>query len=287
MSVAINSQRRATFGKQLLLWIVVTIVLLAYGEWLFPESVAGSGWSAFFASIGALLIYGAVSEGARRASSDTTRVALVTGARVGWFLGLLEAMHHIAEDFGDLRPPMPAILGVSMWGLLFLCFGIAGSTAYRKTGSLFLSMVASVWSAVVSTVALVSFAFAAGLLFMPHMQHMSAGEFAASGMSDPRAFVVRNMFDAASSHLLIAPVVAAIVGVSSALASSRLRLVGLRTQALFGCVCLLLLTAGIMAIRFASSLDRAARPPFIMCGLLALGISLASAYPIVSAIRQR
>jgi hypothetical protein len=49
----------------------------------------------------------------------------------------------------------------------------------------------------------------------------------------------------------------------------------------------LLLVSGVAAIRFASALDRSARPPFIMFGLVALCVSLASAYPIVAAVRRR
>jgi hypothetical protein len=50
---------------------------------------------------------------------------------------------------------------------------------------------------------------------------------------------------------------------------------------------LLLIAAGLGAIRFASSLNRPERPPYIMVGLLALGITMACAYPIVTAIRRR
>ncbi len=92
---------------------------------------------------------------------------------------------------------------------------------------------------------------------------------------------MRNLFDAASSHLLIAPAVAAIAGLFGAVMSSLLRSLSRKSRVIFGCVGLMLLSAGIASIRFASSLDRAQRPPYILFGLLALGVSLASAAPLL------
>ena len=61
----------------------------------------------------------------------------------------------------------------------------------------------------------VVFAFVIGLVFMARMQEILAGSFALSGMTDGRAFVIRNMLDGASSHLLIAPAVAVFAGSAS------------------------------------------------------------------------
>jgi hypothetical protein len=276
-----------TLASELLAGVGIVAMLLIYGAWSFPESTTRGGRVNLGVSLAVLLVYGAVSEWARRSSSCKARLALVCGARVGLLIGLIEVVNHWLESFGDLRSPLPGILGVSMWGVLFLCFGAAASATYQKLGSFRLSVVASVWSAMVSTVALMLFGMTLTLLYMPHMQVVLAGDFAASGMTDPRAFVVRNLIDAASSHLLIAPGVAAIAGIFSTLIGVMLRSIGRRTLALLACSEVLVLAVGIMAIRFASSLDRSARPPYIMCGLLALGGALAAAYPVASAIRYK
>jgi hypothetical protein len=186
-----------------------------------------------------------------------------------------------------LRAPVPAILGVSMWGLMFFSFGGVSSATYQKLGSISLGIVASVWSALVSAVATVLFASSLGLIFMPRMQLVLAGGFVESGMVDSRAFVVRNLFDGAFTHLLLAPCLAGIVGAASGLALSMLRSLAQRTIVVLGSLGVLLLFSGVAAIRFASSLERAARPPFIMFGLLALCVSLASAYPLATTIRRR
>lgn len=281
-----RSSRPLTLGKAMRVGIVLTLALLVFGAWSFPESARG----ALLASVGtcmALFAYGAASEWACRTSSDAARIALASGAKVGVLIGTLAVINHSVEAFSGLRAPLPAILGVSMWGLMFFSFGGVSSATYQKLGSFGLGIVASVWSALVSAVATVLFASSVGLIFMPRMQLVLAGGFLESGMVDSRAFVVRNLFDGAFTHLLLAPCLAAIVGAASGTALSMLRSLRRRTVAVLGLLGVLLLVSGVTAIRFASSLERSARPPFIMFGLLALCVSLASAYPVATTIRRR
>jgi hypothetical protein len=47
----------------------------------------------------------------------------------------------------------------------------------------------------------------------------------------------------------------------------------------------ILCAAGLAAIGYASGLERAARPPFIMGGLLVLGVTMATVYPVLAALR--
>jgi hypothetical protein len=169
---------------------------------------------------------------------------------------------------------------------MFLCFGVASSVTHKEFNSVGLGVVASLWSALISTVISVVFAFSLGLLFMPHMQLVLRVPFLASGMTDPGAFVIRNMFDSAAVHLLAAPAVSTVVGGAGGFASAMFRALSRRTQMTLASVGLLLFVAAVASIRFASSLNRPARPPFIMFGLISLGVVLASAYPLVTAIRH-
>jgi hypothetical protein len=123
-------------------------------------------------------------------------------------LGAAAISGHTLEVFATLHPPIPAVLGVGMWGLMFLVLGGTSAETYRREESIALGILSSVWGALISAVTTVVFAFLVGWLFMARMQHMLAGAFALSGMTDGRAFVIRNMLDGASSHLLIAPAVA-------------------------------------------------------------------------------
>jgi hypothetical protein len=128
--------------------------------------------------------------------------------------------------------------------------------------------------------------FALGALFMSHMQQILAGEYAQSGMSDPSAFVIRYTLDSASTHLLHAPLVAALFGLVGGYSGSRLHSVQRSAAMIVGGLETGLLIGGLMALRFADTLARPERPPLVMSGLLALGIAMACAHPVVSSLRR-
>ena len=110
--------------------------------------------------------------------------------------------------------------------------------------------------------------------------------YTTSGMTDPESFVIRHEVGNASSHLFIAPVIGLLVGGLSAGACSLLRSVPRQTAIAVGAGSLLVFGAAIVSIRFATSQPRAQRPPFIMLGLGSLAVTLASAHPLVAAIRR-
>jgi len=174
-----------------------------------------------------------------------------------------------------------------MWGLMFLVFAIACTSTLEKSDSIGLGLLSSAWCGVVYSAVLVAFALVIGLAFMPHMERILAGPFATSGMSDPDAFVARRLATNASSHLFIAPLIALVVGAAGALAHSLLRSVRPRTAIILNLANVMLFSAGVAAIRIATTLTRAQRPPFIQFGLGALLIALASAHPLLAAARRR
>src|SRR5262249_27924252 len=157
--------------------------------------------------------------------SERVQSALQRGAIFGVVLGAAAIIGHTLEVFATLSPPIPAILGVGSWGLMFLLLGLASARTWHREKSIALGIVSSACGALISAALTVVFAFTVGLLFMPQMQRVLAGPFALSGMADPRAFVIRNMLDGASTHLLIAPAVAVLVGTASRLASIALKLI--------------------------------------------------------------
>jgi hypothetical protein len=275
-----------TLADVLLVGTTVGLALLVYGALRFPASVADAGSSSAFVTCAALLSYAAASRWGRRASSQTVRLALGAGAKVGVLLGAAAAANHFLETFAALPSPLPTILGAGMWGLMFLLYGGVSAATYRRVEAIELGVLASVWASLFSTVLTVVFAVSISLLYLPHMRGVLAGVFATSGMTDPDAFVVRHLFDAASEHLLIAPVVALVSGTASGLACWILQRVHRGTAVALAALALLLVAAGAGAIGFASSLERHARPPFIMFGLSSLFVALTSAYPVLLAIRQ-
>jgi hypothetical protein len=138
----------------------------------------------------------------------------------------------------------------------------------------------------VSTAVLVACALTIGFVFMPHMQQILSAAYTASGMTDPESFVIRHEVDNASLHLFLAPGIALLVGGLSACACSLLRSVPRQTAIALGVGSLLVFAAAIASIRVAISQPRAQRPPFIMFGLGSFAVTLASAHPLVAAIRR-
>jgi hypothetical protein len=266
--------------------IAANFVLLIWSAWRFQESVS-NGLLTLIGAGAALVAYWAVTEWVRRASSYTLQSAMSSSVKIGCLIGVLAIINHIVEVFFRLRVPAPAILGAAMWVVMFLGFGSASSITYGRVRLIGPSLFSSVWSALLSSAATVLFALAVGLGFMGRMQVVLAGKFAASGMSDSPASVVRNLFDGAFTHLVAAPLLSAVFGAASLLILSLLRKAPRRTLLILGSLDVLLLIGAILAIHYASSLVRSSRPPFIMAGLLALCLSLASACPIVISIRRR
>ena len=262
------------------------IALLAYATIRFPASLAMGGLTRALVSGGALLVYVIAAQWIKRLSSDHAQSALRCGAGFGVVLGGVAIVGHTLEVFAALQPPMPAILGVGTWGVMFLLLGLASAEVYRRRESLALGIASSIWGAIISASATVVFAFVVGLLFMPRMQRVLTGAFAVSGMIAPRSFVIRNMLEGASTHLLVAPLVAVLAGLSSGAVSSMLKSIRRPTAVALAICSTLILIGGVTALRFASSLERSARPPFVTLGLVSLGLSLTSAGPVFAAIRD-
>jgi hypothetical protein len=167
---------------------------------------------------------------------------------------------------------------------MFLGFGIACSATFMRGHPVPLSIVSSVWSAMVSSAVIVACALTIGLVFMPHMQQILSAAYTASGMNDPKSFVMRHEVGNASSHLFLAPVIALLVGSLSACACLSLRSVSRQTAIALGVGSLLVFAGAIASIRFAISQPRGQRPLFIMFGLGSLVVTLASAHPLVAVI---
>lgn len=281
-----NNLRQATLATALIAGITVVLVLMLYGVLSYPASLSQSGLLSFFVSAGALLAYAGAALWVRQKSLGSTQIALAQGAKIGIFLGIIAFVNLSLEHLVASSSPLSAVRGVSMWGLMFLSFGTAGSATYRNVGSLSLAIISSIWSGFISTISMLVFGFLLALLFMPHMVHILAPTYAQSGMTDAQAFVIQHTLNASTMHLLLVPVVAAIFGFMGGCASFFLRSISQRVAISLGIFELLLFVGGAELLRFMSSLDRAARPPFVMSGLLALGIALVCAHPILMVIRR-
>ena len=89
----------------------------------------------------------------------------------------------------------------------------------------------------------------------------------------------------AGQHLFLVPAIASFVGLVSGVACLFLSSIRRRAALAIGIVAALIFFAGLVSIGVATSLERAQRPPFVMFGLAALAVTLASAHALFIAIR--
>lgn len=275
-----------TLAGGTLMGLAGIVALLLYGIISYPGSIQGEGLTHLILLIAGLLAYTAVIAWSKLQKKTSVQIALAQGTKFGVILGCGAWVNMALEHFAPLGPVGSMVRGIGMWALMFVSFGAAGSVAYQRSCSLGLAMLSAIWSALISTVATLIFGFALSALFMPSMQHILAGAYAQSGMSDPRAFVIRNTLDSASTHLLLVPVLACLFGLVGAFACSCLGSLRPRVTKVIGVLEICLLLGGLAALRYASVLARPERPPFVMTGLLALGIAMACAHPVFTAVRR-
>jgi len=108
--------------------------------------------------------------------------------------------------------------------------------------------------------------------------------FAASGMIDQAGFRVRNILEASSEILVRMPLLAICLAFAGGVIhawmsreSRRAFVLAARFLAPF------VFAVGAAALWHANAIERAARPPFVLSGVLLTGVSLCAAYPIWSA----
>jgi hypothetical protein len=168
---------------------------------------------------------------------------------------------------------------------MFLTFGIACSTTFMKEKSIGLGVLSSAWSGMMYAAMLVASALAIAFVVMPHMQRILAPVYSTNGPQAPQAFVVRHEIGAAGEHLFLVPAIASFVGLVSGVACFFLTSITRQAALMISIVSTIVFVAGVASIRFATSLERAQRPPFLVFGLAALAVTLASAHPLFIAIR--
>ena len=266
---------------------VAALALVLYGVIRFPLSLTNGGLVSLLSAVGGLAAYSAAALWSRRSSSADARTATRIGATIGTAIAIVAIVNHAVELWTTLPGSIGAVLGAGMWGLMFLGFGIACSITLARQLPFARGLLCSAWCAMVMAILLIVFALAVGFAFMPHMENVLSTPYAASGMTDTRAFVTQHLISSAASHLFIAPAIAVFVGAVSAAAFQLLASLGRRVAMLLGCAALLLLIAGAASLRHATSLARSERPPFIDFGLASLAVALVSAHPLVLAFRQR
>jgi len=165
-------------------------------------------------------------------------------------------------------------------------FGAAGSAAWERTQSLVLAVIAGVWRAMVAILIALCVAFCLNLTFEGNAELQLPEAFAASGMNDPGAFLVKNMLEATSEGLVRMPIFAVFLSVIGSVTNAWISGASQRTVLAATWPTPFMFVAGAAALWHADSLERAARPPFVMTGVVLAGVALCGAHPIWSVLRR-
>ena len=230
--------------------------------------------------------YGGFAAWVWRHQGREMRAALIAGAQAGMLLGAVFIASHAVEFFAPAEnKTVQLIRGAGSVLLMLALFGAAGSAAWGNAHVLHTCR-PGLWCASVTLVMMLGFAFTLGLVFEGHAESLLQEPFVASGMSDPGAFLVRNSLEAASEVLVRMTIGALVLSVMGCLFNAWFAARPRSFALLAACIAPLLFGSGAFALWYADSLDRAARPPFVLSGVLSAGIALCVAHPIWSALRR-
>ena len=150
-----------------------------------------------------------------------------------------------------------------------------------------MSVIAGLWCGSIGTVVLLSFALTLNLAFEAHSIVWLHEAFVASGMNDPGAFVVRNALESESEILIRLPVAGLVLSLAGGFANAWMMPRSRSVLLLSAWIMSLVFIAGAVSLWHAGALPRAARPPFVMAGVLAACVAFCSAHPIWSSLSRK
>ena len=279
-----STQKRGqrVLASATVLCVVAVLSLIAVGVARHPASVQGAGRGLLRMDIALLLVYGMAGVWVWYERRPAVNLSLRVGARLGVLLGAVHVANHAIESY---LPHRPFVLIIGPVFLMLALFGAAGSMAWERTRSLGLAVIAGVWCAITGILITVCVVFSLSLAFEGRAALQMRDAFAASGMNDPGAFLVRNILEATSEGLVRMPIFGVFLSFIGAIANAWIGGASRRTALLAACLMPLMFAVGAAALVHADSLERAARPPFVMTGVALAGLALCAAHPIWSALR--
>jgi hypothetical protein len=194
----------------------LALLLVIYGLAHVPAAISGppSGLLGLAGVAVMLAMYAAAGRwGLRRAS--------VASVRWGLRFGVLAAVVFVGEMALEyiLLPADNSTLGLAEFGLVFVCWMAAGWLGARRGGRWSAGLIAAVYAALISSVIWYGALLALYYVFQagPQQAQLFAAEgtytdFTRSGMTDLAAFVMQDYLGAGFFHLLLGPLLAALLG---------------------------------------------------------------------------
>lgn len=276
-----------TLGGTAVLGVIVVLSLISISIARHPTSIQEAGKGLLVIDVSLLLAYGIAAIWAWRQRGPEVGAALSVGAQFGLLLGAVRIANHVIESFAHIKNgTLQLALGAGPVLLMLAFFGAAGSVAWGRTRSFVLAFAAGAWCAVVGALITLAFGLAFNLVFEARLELRLQEAFAASGMNDSGAFLVRNSLEAASEALVRMPVFAVFLSLIGIFENAKITRLSRRAVLLSAWLAPFIFVAGAAALSHADSLERAARPPFVMAGVLLAGVALCAVHPIWSALRR-
>ena len=273
--------RQQILGSAIILGTILVLSLIAAGVMQHRASAQDSGIGLLWTDVALLVVYGFAGMLVWKQRSPSAITAAIVGAQIGLVVGAVQIANHLIEAF---VPARPFVLVISPVLLTLTLLGAAGAAAWERTGSLVLAVVSGVCCAIVATLITLCFAIYFNLLFAARVDWQLREAFAASGMTDPAGFRVRNILEASSEILVRMPLIAICLAFTGAIIQAWMSHESRRTLVLAAkFLAPFVFALGAAALWHANAIERAARPPFVLSGVLLTGIAVCAAYPIWSA----
>src|ERR1700726_567216 len=275
--------RQQILGSGIILGTILVLSLVAAGVMQHRASAQGPGIGLLWTDVALLVVYGFAGMIVWKQTTPSAITAAMVGAQIGLVVGAVQIANHLIEAF---VPTRPFVLVISPVLLTLALLGMAGAAAWERTGSLTLAVIGGVCCAIVATLITLCFAISFNLFFASRVDWQLREAFAASDMIDRAGFRVRNILEASSEILIRMPLLAICLAFTGAIIQTWMSCESRRTLALGArFLAPILFAAGVASLWHANAIERAARPPFVLSGVLLTGVALCAAYPIWSAFR--
>lgn len=140
-------------------------------------------------------------------------VPLSVGTSFGLLTAAVQIVHLLLESFVTTEAAVTGITALVFMVATFLIWGLAGYVARIRRAPVSSAAMAGSWAAIVCMLILVAVGLSLTFVPVPSASYVSTwSEFRSSGWTDATAFGIANTLDSAYSHLLIGPIVGAIMG---------------------------------------------------------------------------
>jgi len=274
-------QRQQILGSGIILGTILVLSLVAAGVMQHRASAEGSGIGLLWTDVAWLVVYGFAGMIVWKQRSPSAITAAMVGAQIGLIVGAVQIANHLIEAF---IPTRPFVLVIGPVLLTLGLLGTAGAAAWQRTRSLALAMIGGVCCAIVATLITLCFAISFNLLFAARVDWQLREAFAASGMIDPGGFRVKKILEASSELLVRMPLFAICLALAGGVIHAWMSSESRRMLVIAGFLVSFLFVVGASGLWHANAIERAARPPFVMSGVLLTGVALCAVYPIWSVL---